>query len=97
MNTPQGAYDYLVGYMNQHGGIYSQWYAGIAANPKDRLFSGHGLTEQGEWALDFVPTSNEARQVEQTLFNLGCDGGPGGGDNTTNGVYIYRKTGTTRQ
>ena len=97
MNTVQGAFDFLVGYITQHGGIYSQWYAGIAANPKNRLFSGHGLTEQGVWAFDFVPTSEQARQVEQALFKRGCDGGSGGGDATSNGIYVYGKTSATRE
>jgi hypothetical protein len=95
MSTPNEAYRFLVDYMNRNSGAYSDWYAGIAADPKDRLESGHGVSKEGAW--EFVPTSDEARQVEQALFTLGCDGGPGGGDDTTNGIYVYRKTRTTRQ
>jgi hypothetical protein len=96
MNTPNGAYQSLVDFMNKSRGTYSDWYAGIAENPKDRLTSGHGVTTE-DYLFDFVPTSDEARQVEQALFKIGCDGGPGGGGRTTNGIYIYRKSRNTRE
>ena len=98
MNTPQGAYNFLVNYVNENGAAYSGWYAGIAADPRDRLISGHGVEiDQDAWAYDFVPTSEEARQVEVALIALGCGGRAGGGDNTTNGIYVYKKTRNTRE
>ena len=33
----------------------------------------------------------DARTVEKDLCELGCDGGPGGGDKTTVYVYAYLK------
>jgi hypothetical protein len=98
MNTPEEAYKFLVGYMDGKGGEYPRWYAGIAADPNDRLASGHRvIVGEDPAALVFVPTSGEARTVEEALLTLGCDGGPGGGGDTANGVYVYRKSRNTRE
>lgn len=93
MSTANDVYTFLVAYMNKFAGPYSGWYAGITADPRDRLFSGHNVSEaDGNWAYKPAATSDDARSAEQALFKLGCDGGPGGGDNTTKIVYVYRKT-----
>lgn len=93
MNTPQGAYDFLVDYMNRNGGNYRLWYAGIATDARDRLFRDHSVTENGGyWAHDSVATSAQARDVEEALLRLGCDGGGGGGSHTSRSIYVYLKS-----
>ncbi len=78
-------------YIDGWGGQYSSWYVGIAANPRDRLFSDHGVNEEGAWIFDSCASSAAARHVEEYFINLGCDGGTGGGDESTKAVYAYMK------
>lgn len=96
-NTAQQAYDDIVAHINKQGGAYSSWYAGIAADPKDRLKSGHGvaLTNDNWWIHRACSTDDDAREVEKALLDLGCDGGPSGGDHATKSVYAYLKTSST--
>ena len=83
-------------YIDKRGGPYSSWYAGIAADPKDRLFSDHGVDkDNGAWIFRTSSTADEARRVEEYLIALGCDGGGGGGDAATKAIYAYKKTPNT--
>ncbi|MCD4761387.1 hypothetical protein K8R32_00320, partial [bacterium] len=77
----------------------SSWYAGIAANPKNRLFVEHDVDEDnGAWIYNMANSNDEARRAEIYLIeNVGFDGGPGGGDNTTKYVYAYKKTSYTKE
>lgn len=98
MKTVQQVYDGLVAYMTKFTNPTSAWYAGIAADPRDRLFNGHGVDEtNGKWCYDTCSTSAEARAVEAALLKLGCRGGDGGGDETTRSCYVYRITPSTRE
>lgn len=84
-------------YIDKHGGPDSSWYAGIAADPKDRLFNDHGVHEKGDvWIHHPCASADIARSVEDYLINtLGCDGGGGGGDENTTAVYAYKKSSHT--
>ena len=85
-------------YMGRFGGYYSDWYAGIAADAKDRLFNGHGVSETGgAWIFHDCGTDTLSRRVEDHFLNLGCKGGPGGGDASTRFFYAYRITQQTRE
>ncbi len=79
------------------GTKYSDWYVGIASDPKQRLFVDHCVNEQsGAWIYCEALSSDAAREVEQYFIDqLKTDGGPGGGDRTTRFVYAYRKTSST--
>jgi hypothetical protein len=78
------------------GGTYSQWYIGIAANPKNRLFVAHAVKEKGDaWIYRECANSETARVIEQFFISRGMDGGVGGGDSSTKCVYSYRKTSST--
>lgn len=81
-------------FVNQNGGVFRDWYAGIATNPKQRLFNEHNVKENGLWICTKNPCATDtiARQIEKTLLNLGFDGGTGGGDSSTKHVYVYKKT-----
>ena len=82
-------------YVGEHGGSYSGWYAGIATNPKDRLFSDHNVQEEGgAWIFNNAGSEQNARDTEKHLLNIGFDGGDGGGD-TPIYVYAYKKTSDT--
>jgi hypothetical protein len=80
-----------------HAGTpYSGWYAGIASDPKERLFSDHKVDEKnGSWIYRTAATNADARTAEDALHVEGFDGGPGGGDAGTKAVYAYKITKTT--
>jgi len=81
----------IQGYIARNGGNYPSWYAGIACDPRDRLFTGHSVKEQGDyWIYRTCDSNDDARSVENTLLRLGAKGGPCGGDNDTKAVYAYR-------
>ncbi len=81
------------GYMAKTGGASRDWYVGIAADPKDRLFNDTAVREQGDaWIYDDAGSSAVARQVEKHFIEvLGTDGGDGGGSVATRYVYAYKK------
>ncbi|RMH13053.1 MAG: hypothetical protein D6701_12720 [Gemmatimonadetes bacterium] len=83
-------------HIDQHGGDYRNWYAGITADPRRRLFNEHNVDEKnGQWIFRDAGSNAAARQAEDALHALGCKGGPGGGDGATRFVYAYRITPTT--
>lgn len=95
MNKVAGEID---AYIQQHGGIYSQWYVGIASNPRNRLFNDHNVDEKnGTWIYRDAGSDTAARRIENYFLAKGCKGGDGGGDASTKYVYAYRITSTTRE
>lgn len=87
----------ITNFIASWGGTYSEWYAGIAAIPRQRLFNGHNVNEQTDgWIYREAYDSNSARAVENYLVNtLGMAGDTGGGDSATKFIYAYRKTNQT--
>ena len=67
MSRAGDAYSFLV-YIEQNGGLFSDWYAGIATDPKDRLASGHGVSGGDKYEYVSLPTSDDARVVEQVAI-----------------------------
>lgn len=85
-------------YIKQHGGGYPAWYVGIAADPRERLFTDHKVREHGDaWIYRDAGSEAAARAVERAFLNVGCQGGGGGGDNDTHYVYAYRIAAHTRE
>lgn len=85
-------------HMNQCGGSYREWYVGIASDVRKRLFMDHNVHEKGDaWIFRDCGMDMVARSVEKYFIDKGCDGGSGGGDQTTKYVYAYRKAPHTRQ
>lgn len=89
----------IVQFINSYDANYANWYVGIAANPADRLFNGHGVfKDQGYWIYRTAENSPEARAIENYFINtLKTDGGSGGGDYMSRSIYAYRKTNYTRE
>lgn len=78
------------------GSSYSTWYAGIAADARDRMFVAHKVDEQnGGWIIRTAGTNADARTAETALHTAGFEGGRGGGDSATKQVYAYKITNTT--
>lgn len=85
-------------HIQKRGGGYSNWYCGIASEPRQRLFVDHNVDEKnGSWIYKDAGSENAARQIEQHFLNKGCKGSGGGGDYTTHYVYAYRITSSTRE
>jgi hypothetical protein len=94
MAKAQEVYDFLIKYMDNYGGASNNWYAGITSDVEQRLFSEHGVSRQGRWAHHTADSEKGARNVEEALLKIGCDGGTGGGLNPCT-VYVYWKTSNT--
>lgn len=76
---------------------YSRWYAGIATDPRQRLFSDHNVSEaDGVWIYRDAGSESGARDVERRLLINGCQGGTGGGI-MPKSVYAYLITQATRE
>jgi hypothetical protein len=86
-------------YIDDGGGRYREWYVGIAADARKRLFTDHGVREKGDmWIFRTFASADDARKVEDYFVNtLGTDGGPGGGDDDSKSVYAYHKEAHTTQ
>lgn len=80
-------------YIDRNGGTSAGygWYVGVTSAPRRRLFEEHKVNEQsGAWIYGKADSSLIARNVEQHFIDEGCQGGPGGGDQTALYVYAYR-------
>jgi hypothetical protein len=80
-------------HISKGGGAYRSWYVGVSKDARDRLFNDHSVKENGDWWIIRSASSDKvAREVEDYFINtLGTDGGTGGGDETANEVYGYKK------
>ena len=98
MSITQTVLDEIAAHINKQGGVKSSWYAGIASDPKHRLFSDHNVSEKdGWWIFRNAGSEAQARAAENSLLDWGCDGGSGGGDHNSVFVYAYLKTTTTKE
>jgi len=84
-------------YMTKHGDRhYSEWYVGITNNAERRLFDEHAVdSNRNPWIYQYAATSDDARSIEAYFLDLGCQGGSGGGDDTSNIVYAYKVAANT--
>ena len=82
----------------KHGRYYSEFYVGIAADPKDTLFNRHSVNEKRDaWIhSNNALLSSTVRDIEQLFLARGAKGGPGGGDSSTRYVYAYKIAPHTR-
>lgn len=90
--TPQQVYDEIKGHIVKQGSAYSTWYCGITSDWESRLFDQHKIPQEDYWFIvRQCHNDDDARNVEEALLKLGCDGAPGGGDQNTVYVYAYLK------
>lgn len=83
-------------YMRSVGGSNFDWYVGIASEPRHTLFTRHRVAEQGgSWIYRQAISERIAREIEKAYLDTGHDGGPGGGNASTDFVYAYFKTSAT--
>ena len=94
------SYDEIVSdidnHIKKHKGKYSDYYCGITNDAERRLFDEHNVDkEHGVWIYRTASSDDVARKVEQHFLDKGCEGGSGGGDESTKIVYCYKITSTT--
>ncbi len=95
--TAQQIFDKIKEYISGHGRPYQEWYAGITSDIETRLFKDHNvLRDNGIWVYNECNNNEIARSVEDGLIRLGCDGGSGGGDQSSTCVYAYLKLTSTK-
>jgi hypothetical protein len=84
-------------YIEGAGGEHEEWYVGVASDAEDRLFDDHNVKEKGDqWIFRQCMSSADARDIESHfVIEMGTDGGTGGGDESTDMVYAYRKAAHT--
>jgi hypothetical protein len=82
----------IVAHIELYDNRYPNWYCGIASDWVSRLFEDHQVPREGHpYIARQCYNDGDARTVESALIKLGCDGAPGGGDETTIYVYAYLK------
>ena len=75
---------------------YREWYVGVAANPDERLFQGHNVSQDGgAWIYRDAGSVSGAKIIEAIFHKKGCKGAAGNTDRS-HFVYAYRMTRTTR-
>jgi hypothetical protein len=87
----------LDAFIKDGGGGYPAWYVGVASDARDRLFSDHGVKEEGDlWIYRRTSFSGVAREIKDYFVNtLGTDGGAGRGVVIIDMVYAYKKASHT--
>lgn len=85
-------------FVESRGSAPEQWYVGICADARARLFGAHQvLPETGDWIHRVTPSDDVARAVELRLRAAGMDGSTSTDDDPCGmAVYCYRKTRNTR-
>jgi hypothetical protein len=79
-------------HITSRGGGYSGWYVGIAAAPKERMFTEHNVSEnRDKWIYVNAGNEEHARDIENFFIKeIGTKGGAGGGDHNSKFVYAYK-------
>lgn len=94
--TSQQIVQEIASYIQSNGGSYHNWYAGITSDVDQRLFDDHVVDKKYDyWIFQTADSSDSARNAEDSLHNLGCDGDSGGGDSGAVTVYAYKKNSHT--
>ena len=93
VKSKQEIIDDIKSHIQKRGGENSDWYVGISKDARDRLFSDHSVKEKKDiWIYRKASSSQTAREIEDYFVNtVGTDGGTGGGDNSSDTVYAYKK------
>ena len=84
--------DSIISEIEEHVGDtdYSDWYAGITEDPYERRREHERNVDVMDWKHCKAHDADDARFVEDHFQDLGMEGGPGGGDDNSKYVYVYR-------
>lgn len=76
----------------------SNWYIGIATNPRERLFDNHCVDkDHGGWIHRVAFNETDARDTEAYLLDENHFKGNVGGGNHPTYIYAYKITSYTKQ
>ncbi|WP_142847441.1 hypothetical protein [Telmatospirillum sp. J64-1] len=76
-------------HIDKHGGIYTDWFVGYTATPKKRLFTDHGVRQNGDaWIARRALDDLQAREVEEYFRSVRRCGGVATSGNP-DAVYVY--------
>ncbi|MBL29213.1 MAG: hypothetical protein CMM50_16905 [Rhodospirillaceae bacterium] len=84
----------ILAYIKEFGGDFSDWYVGVADDPKRLLVETHGIDEEVDpWLWKQALTYTAARNVQAYFLDrLRTDGVPAGPpDENFDCVYLYKK------
>lgn len=84
----------FLAFIKKHGGDFSDWYIGIAADPKDKLKAHHKVDQDKDaWTYKQALTFQACRTVQRFFQDkLNMDGEPLlRGDEDTDCVYLFKK------
>jgi hypothetical protein len=93
--SAQKAFNNITKFIDENGGNYQRWYAGVTSDPETSLFKVHHVAESEKWVYSPCANGTDSRNVKMALLDLGCDGDPGDGDNTASRVYVFLKSSRT--
>lgn len=91
MRTAQEIIDEIIRYVRNQGGVFSEWYVGVASDPAQKLFESHGVNEYN-WT--YLPCGDEgtAQFIQSHLKNnLGFDGRDHEAGIKNPHIYVFRK------
>lgn len=89
----------IYSYIKEFGADFSQWYIGVASDPKAKMRDEHGVDETADiWLYKQAMSFSACRTVLRHFVDqLKVDGDPNvRGDDDTDCVYLYKKSGRTR-
>lgn len=89
----------ILAYIKEFGGNFQEWYIGIAENPKQEMFTRHGVNQSDDiWLYKQALTFTACKTVQQYFVNtLKVDGQLlEKGDENTDCVYLYKKSSRTK-
>ncbi len=79
------------------GGDYSEWYVGVTANPKERLFTQHRLRSTGDaWIARRALDDLQAAEVQEYFKSVRKTQGGSKGTLQDIFVYAYKRKAHTR-
>ena len=85
----------ILAYIKEFGGDFSDWYVGVAADPKGTMFNQHSVHEDDDiWLYKQALTFTACKTVQQYFLDiLNTDGKLiSEGDEDTDCVYLYKKS-----
>ena len=68
IKSKQEIYDAIVLYLFNNGGVFSDWFVGVTADPENRLFNEHKVNkEKGLWIYRKASCLKDALIVKEAL------------------------------
>ena len=85
----------ILAYIKEFGGEFNEWYVGIAADPKKKMFEEHSVhKEEDIWLYKQALTFAACKTIQDYFLKiLEVDGvSVTGGNEDTDCVYLYKKS-----